>query len=255
MAMKRLIFLRAAFALIFILALVDTRISVAETGGTPKFTARPLVPREIFVEPSFVDTIRTPKDWQGRDAFFGLGYAADFKFFGHKGLQLFFGSQKDLHFGYFLRLNLALANFGVYRARGDSSATAPTGLSSATDLSAEVNRTRFSDDSWFQASADVGVQSNVRLLSGLLPKWSQVMRHSLGYGLFRDSANALNFLGFYYGFDGGMQYHFSEKSSYALEFAGGFRIGEGRRMGEGSTQDRRLPMLWTHLGMTLLYYY
>jgi hypothetical protein len=244
----------------FLLLLTSSWVSLATQASgapisTPKVTARPLVPREIFVEPSYVDTIRTPKSWQGKDSFFGVGYSADARLFGQKGLQLFLGSQGDLIFGYFFRLNMALANFGVYRARPDGSVTAPTGLTSQANPNSEVNRARFTDDSWIQATGEVGFQSNIRLLSGLLPRWSQVMRNSLGYGYFRDGSNGLGFLGLYYGFDAGMQYHFNEKSPYALDFAAGFRVGEARRMGEGSVQDRRLPMLWTHLGLSLLIFY
>jgi hypothetical protein len=134
----------------------------------------------------------------------------------------------------------------------DTVDSSPFGGSLAPE--SELNRSRAATDPWSLFVVEPGIAVNTKLLPDELPQFSQRARVGLGWGTFSDSTRALSFSALLFSAEAGFQYHFPH-SPYSVELAPALRWGRLLTSGEGSPQTRRLPVVFTTLSLSVLYWF
>lgn len=199
-----------------------------------------------------IDSVRDLQVPEGARFSLGLGFASDFRLTGMQAGALTAAWQPDT-LGAVARVRVGSLKYAVIQAfPGPTDST--TDSIAFADSGSELNRARFGGDAWTATVFEVMAQVHSRLLPRILPRWTQWVRGGFGYGLYKDTVNSVSFSGIHLVTGGGMQYHLSERSQWAIE--GGADLAFGR-IGSSTVagDEGRLPVMWTQLTVGVVYFF
>jgi len=123
-------------------------------------------------------------------------------------------------------------------------------LPSVDDPTSEFNRPRKGSDSWSLITMGPGVGYMGKLFPTMLPLLSQRARFALNYILATDKKNDVGFSGFSFTFEGGLQYQFTKKSPFGVDFNIAYHSGWVISKEAQSKQLGRLPINYFTFGLS-----